>query len=76
MSGEKTDSETLGGVLMNGVDGRESPAVGVSGSKPLVNGDLRDGEGDSEYVGMKSALEEASSSAAGDVAVKVRPRIL
>ena len=67
---DKTDSETLGGVLINGIGGRESPAVGVSGGKPLVNGDLRDGEGDGEYV---SALKDSGSSATADiVAVKVR----
>lgn len=81
MSDETTENETLGGVLMNGLSGRESPGVGVSGSKPLVNGDLRDGDSEGEYDGRKTAAvltdtisDSGTSSSAvkqGDVSVKV-----
>ena len=79
MSGEKTENEKLGGVLLNGIGSHESPGVGVSGSRPLVNGDLRDGDSESEYGRGKSAVltdsasEGGSSSAGkqGDVVVKV-----
>ena len=66
----------MGGVLLNGIGSQGSPGVGVSGSRPLVNGDLRDGN---EYSGGKSAVltesagEGGSSSAGkqGDDVVKV-----
>jgi hypothetical protein len=78
MSCEKTKSEALEGVLLNGIGGRESPGVGVSGSKPLVNGDLREGDSEAEYGGGKrgvlteSTLESvgASDGKQGDVLVK------
>lgn len=76
MSSDKTESEaaTLGPVLINGIDGagRESPGVGVSGNKPMVNGDLREDEGD--FVAVKSAVDGIKNSAQEDVAVKVRER--
>ena len=79
MSCEKTESEALEGVLLNGIGGRESPAVGMSGSKPLVNGDLREGDSEAEYGGGKrgvlteSGIESGSASDVkqGDVLVKV-----
>ena len=79
MSAEKTESEPLGAVLMNGVGaaaGRESPGMGVSGSKPLVNGELReaagDGSGDGEFAAVKTSADSSASSAHEEVAVKVR----
>ena len=79
MSCEKTESETLEGVLLNGIGGHESPGVGVSGSKPLVNGDLREGESEGDYSGGKKAIltesavesSNASDGKQGEVSVKV-----
>lgn len=80
MSEETTENETLGGVLVNGLGGRESPGVGVSGSKPLVNGDLREGDSEGEYEGRQTTVltdgvgDSSTSSSAGkqrEVAVKV-----
>ena len=80
MSDEKPESEALGvgGVLMNGVTGggRESPAVGVSGCKPLVNGDLGEGDGEDEYgSGVKSVVDGSTSSTEGDL-MKVRSSVV
>lgn len=80
MSEETTENETLGGVLMNGLGGSESPGVGVSGSKPLVNGDLREGDSEGEYEGRKTTVltdtvgDNSTSSSTGkqrEVPVKV-----
>ena len=77
MSSEKSESEpTLGPVIMNGVDegGRESPGVGVSGNKPMVNGDLRDvGDGQADFATVvKSPVDGINNNSAHeDVAVKV-----
>ena len=77
MSSEKSESEpTLGPVMMNGVDegGRESPGVGVSGNKPMVNGDLRD-VGDShstaDFTAVKTPVDCINNNSASheDVAV-------
>lgn len=85
MSGETTENEPLGGVLMNGLSGSESPGVGVSGSKPLVNGDLRNGDSEGEYGAGKSAVmtdsvnESGASSSTGnqgDVSGKVPSYII
>ena len=75
--GEKAESEALGAVLMNGVGGRESPGMGVSGSKPLVNGELREvgGVGDdgseTDLLTLNSTVDGSSSATLEDVAVKV-----
>ena len=63
--------------MVNGI-GHESPAVGVSGSKPLVNGDLRDGEKEDDYAigGTVPATdgvgESITATGKAEVVVKVR----
>jgi hypothetical protein len=80
MSSDKNESEsTLNGpVLVNGMEevGRESPGVGVSGNKPMVNGDLRDvGDGgETDFVAVKTPLDGINNSTHEDAAVKVRDR--
>ena len=46
MSGETSDSERS--ALVNGL-GHESAGMGVSGTTPLLNGDLRDGEREDQF---------------------------
>ena len=73
MSGEKTEKE-MGGVLLNGVGSQGSPGVGVSGSRPLVNGDLRDGDSEGKSAVLTESAGEGGSSSAGkqeDDVVKV-----
>jgi hypothetical protein len=76
MSSDKNESEsTLNGpVLVNGMEevGRESPGVGVSGNKPMVNGDLRDvGDGgETDFVAVKTPLDGINNSTHEDAAVK------
>ncbi|CAI8017248.1 Protein alan shepard [Geodia barretti] len=78
MSSDKSESEsTLNGpVLVNGMEmegaGRESPGVGVSGNKPMVNGDLRDvGDGgEADFVAVKTPLDGINNSTHEDAAVK------
>ena len=82
MSSDKSESEsTLNGpVLVNGMEmegaGRESPGVGVSGNKPMVNGDLRDvGDGgEADFVAVKTPLDGINNSTHEDAAVKVGDR--
>lgn len=63
--------------MVNGI-GHESPAVGVSGSKPLVNGDLRDGEKDEDYgtggpvSGTEGVGESITATGKGEAVIKVR----
>ena len=74
MSSETSDSERSG--LVNGI-GHESPGIGVSGTKPLVNGDLRDGEKEDEFAaGTAGSTEAATDSLAAtakpvDIVTKV-----
>ena len=79
MGDEKTESEKMGSVLVNGLGGHESPGVGVSGTKPLVNGDLRNGEGEAEFGGKSAVMTDTvvesvvtPAGKQGDVAGKVR----
>ena len=75
----ETEKEKLGSVLANGI-GHDSPtvAVGVSGNKPMVNGDLRENEKDEfSRSGAVPAVENTvgdsvTATAVGDIlAVKV-----
>ena len=73
MSSEKDREGETAALLVNGVSGRESPAVGVSGNKPLVNGDLGDNASEGELIGgTKTTLEGNSDTIQGDMTGKVR----